>query len=84
MLLAWALTPAPSVAQNETSLSWNSVQAGLDHALIHLSEKTPAGNSTLILVRLNPAQWTPSVFTRSEEENVEYSLTALEWAFGGV
>jgi len=59
--------------------SWNAIDAGIERADISISEDTPAGDSTLVLFRLDPAIWTPRVLTRTERD-VEYSLTAREWS----
>jgi hypothetical protein len=52
----------------------------MERADVPVDVKTPASDSTLILIRLDPRQWTPRVFTRTEAKDVDYSLTVREWA----
>ena len=73
-------TPRARAQTDAEPLSWTSSDTGLERADVPVSADTPAGDSTLMLFRLDPAHWSPRVLTRTQEKEVEYSLTAREWA----
>lgn len=59
--------------------SWQEVASGLEWTWFHAHEETPAGDSTLVVIRADPNQWTPRLFVASGEDRSRF-LTARQWA----
>lgn len=81
LLAILATGPVQSAAQTASrAVDWKTIRPGLERTDVSIYRATPAGDSTLVLFRLNPLQWTPRVLTRTEAKDREHGLTVREWA----
>lgn len=65
--------PLPALAQ-----SWTQHAPGLAQTTFTIDRETPVGDSTLVILRLDPAQWNPTVLT-VRDVGAPYPLTSREW-----
>jgi hypothetical protein len=66
--------PAPSVPQGD----WTPISAGMEIASFKTNHPTPVGDSTIVILRIEPAQW-ELVFLCISETGDENGLTAKQW-----
>jgi hypothetical protein len=73
-LLFLCLLPLTATAQ-----SWTQHAPGLEEAQFGVERTTPVGDSTFVVLRIDPAQWQPKVLTL-RDVGAEMSLGSCEWA----
>jgi hypothetical protein len=58
--------------------SWQLVDRGLQLARFKVAHSTPAGDSTIVVLRIDPAEWDVRLYSISEM-NSDNRLTAKQW-----
>jgi hypothetical protein len=57
---------------------WTALASGAEIAEFKISEGTPAGDSTFVVIRIDPGEWNPRILALSNADD-DRPLTALEW-----
>lgn len=69
------LSAAPSVLSDD---NWQHVADGLDVGRFRVTQETPSGDSTIVVVRIDPARWELKLLAISESGG-DQGMTAREW-----
>ena len=76
LLLAALLLLLPLTASAQ---SWTTLAPGLTQATFPTARATPVGDSTFVVLRIDPAQWQPAVLT-VRDVDAPYPLGSRAWA----
>ena len=58
--------------------SWQEISGGLEIGHFRVAQEAPSGDSTIVIVRIDPARWQLKLLAVSESGD-DHSLTAQEW-----
>lgn len=69
------LSATPSIPSGD---AWQNVAVGLDIGRFRVTQEAPSGDSTIVVVRIDPARWELKLLAISESGG-DHGMTAREW-----